>query len=291
VDSIVDDHSRFWAHCSNLQVWVENDYDTCLLHSNISFPLLKELQNLGDRIAKKVFKEEIAKRLMSGEVTVAIFLMKEGYLNFLSQDEIDSIFKSPSLKLFSNIFRVFKNSYSMVNYDFFCDVLFFYEIYGKYFYFSLKEKLKEVYRCQNAEDLIIIITSQMWDYLKEDDFLDLLDSYLIEGILNAFANLIDFTQLYEFISYNPSFSIFSENIDAFARGDIRVQILNLIKAIDLPLMIVLFKLRLFNYLDEDDIKNFTIENYELIQKVIFNIEDEKDPFNYGLVDKFLELLA
>jgi hypothetical protein len=56
-------------------------------------------------------------------------------------------------------------------------------------------------------------------------------------------------------------------------------------------MVVLFKLRLFNYLDEDDIKNFTIENYELIQKVIFNIEDEKDPFNYGLVDKFLELLA
>ena len=32
---------EFWAHCSNLQAWAENDYDTRLLHSNLSFPLLK----------------------------------------------------------------------------------------------------------------------------------------------------------------------------------------------------------------------------------------------------------
>jgi len=32
--------AEFWAHCSNLQVWSENDYDTRLLHSNLAFPLL-----------------------------------------------------------------------------------------------------------------------------------------------------------------------------------------------------------------------------------------------------------
>lgn len=35
--------AEFWGHCSNLQVWAENDYDTRLLHSNLSFPLLKKL--------------------------------------------------------------------------------------------------------------------------------------------------------------------------------------------------------------------------------------------------------
>ena len=53
--------AEFWAHCSNLQVWVENEYDTRLLHRNLAFPLLKELSDKGDPLAKVKFKEEIAK--------------------------------------------------------------------------------------------------------------------------------------------------------------------------------------------------------------------------------------
>ena len=34
---------EFWGHCSNLQVWAENNYDTRLLHRNLAFPLLKTL--------------------------------------------------------------------------------------------------------------------------------------------------------------------------------------------------------------------------------------------------------
>ncbi len=52
---------EFWAHCSNLQGWFEHSYDTHLLHSNLAFPLLKKLCEIGDLLAKKVFKEEIAK--------------------------------------------------------------------------------------------------------------------------------------------------------------------------------------------------------------------------------------
>ena len=37
--------SQFWAHCSNFQVWAENDYDTRLLDSRLAFPLLKRLGN------------------------------------------------------------------------------------------------------------------------------------------------------------------------------------------------------------------------------------------------------
>ena len=30
---------EFWAHCSNLQTWNENYYDTRLIHTNLAFPL------------------------------------------------------------------------------------------------------------------------------------------------------------------------------------------------------------------------------------------------------------
>lgn len=44
--------TEFWAHCSNLQVWVENEYNTKLLHLSLAFPLLKKLTDLGDSFAK-----------------------------------------------------------------------------------------------------------------------------------------------------------------------------------------------------------------------------------------------
>ena len=53
--------TEFWGHCSNLQVWVEHNYDTKLLAQNLAFPLLKKLSSL-DPIARRIFKEEIAKR-------------------------------------------------------------------------------------------------------------------------------------------------------------------------------------------------------------------------------------
>lgn len=79
--------TRFWVHCSNLQVWAENNYDTRLLHSNLSFPLLKKLTEKGDPVAKKVFKEEIAKRFASNYPPVIVFLTKEGYDDYLSREE------------------------------------------------------------------------------------------------------------------------------------------------------------------------------------------------------------
>jgi len=57
---IIPLEAEFWGHCSNLQVWVENDYNTRLIHRNLAFPLLKKLSEIGDPIARKVFKEEIS---------------------------------------------------------------------------------------------------------------------------------------------------------------------------------------------------------------------------------------
>lgn len=84
---------KFWAHCSNLQVWVENNYNTVLLHSNLSFPLLRELCKLGDLIAKELFKEEVAKRMSSGYVPVVRYLLVEDYLESFDQIELEVIFQ------------------------------------------------------------------------------------------------------------------------------------------------------------------------------------------------------
>ena len=82
---------EFWAHCSNIQAWAESNYDTRLLHRNLAFPLLKRLTEAGDPIAKRVFKEEIAKRFASGHNSVIMYLLEEGYLEYLNDNEIEGI--------------------------------------------------------------------------------------------------------------------------------------------------------------------------------------------------------
>ncbi|MGV9198641.1 MAG: hypothetical protein ACOC4M_07355 [Promethearchaeia archaeon] len=83
----IDPVTEFWGHCSNLQAWYENNYDTRILHRNLAFPLLKKLVEAGDKKAKKVLKEEIARRYQSGFEPVQEYLRVQGYLNLLSQEE------------------------------------------------------------------------------------------------------------------------------------------------------------------------------------------------------------
>jgi len=48
---------EFWAHCSNIQVWYENNYDTRLIHSNLAFPLLRYLieEGYADILSREEF--------------------------------------------------------------------------------------------------------------------------------------------------------------------------------------------------------------------------------------------
>lgn len=82
---------EFWVHCSNLQIWKENNYNSLLLHRNLAFPLLKRLTEVGDAEAKKMFKEEIAKRLESGYRPVIEYLQSEGFTECLNKDDLFSI--------------------------------------------------------------------------------------------------------------------------------------------------------------------------------------------------------
>lgn len=74
---------EFWGHCSNLQVWVESNYDTRLIHKNLAFHLLHKLSKAGDPVAKNMFKEEIVKRFLSGHPSVMGYLFENGFINYL----------------------------------------------------------------------------------------------------------------------------------------------------------------------------------------------------------------
>ncbi len=83
----IDPETEFWGHCSNLQAWYENDYDTRLLHRSIAFSLLKKLSEVGDPLAKKVFADEIAKRFESEYPNVIVFILTTGLLKILNNEE------------------------------------------------------------------------------------------------------------------------------------------------------------------------------------------------------------
>lgn len=91
---IVPPEVEFWGHCSNLQVWYENNYNTKLLHSSLAFPLLRKLTEAGDPLARKVFKEEIAKRYNTGVESVRTFLESRKYLTYLTREEFYSLIDS-----------------------------------------------------------------------------------------------------------------------------------------------------------------------------------------------------
>lgn len=82
---------EFWGHCSNLQAWFENAYDTRLLHSNLAFPLLRALGEAGDPLAQKVFKQAIIQRFAYGYPGVVQYLLTENYLEYLDENEIKSL--------------------------------------------------------------------------------------------------------------------------------------------------------------------------------------------------------
>lgn len=114
----IDEHSEripldveFWGHCSNLQVWFENDYDSRLLHRNLAFPLLKKLTEIEDPLAKRVFKEEVAKRMESGHYSVMEYLREGGYLNYLNYEERYSLIESLKSKNIKTEYVEFKKGF------------------------------------------------------------------------------------------------------------------------------------------------------------------------------------
>ncbi|MHA2182886.1 MAG: tetratricopeptide repeat protein [Promethearchaeota archaeon] len=171
---------EFWGHCSNIQAWIENNYNTRILYRNMAFPLLKELMRAGDPKAKKVFKEEIAIRLESGYPNVLTFLQKEGYLHHLAKEELVSVIDSPDF--IKNLINNAKQYRDLI----FLETLLRY-IEPKYFKYDRKFNMRKTYY-ENAPDLIDCFGNLLYQLLVSRKFTHLGKSIMNYGSLGIAIN-------------------------------------------------------------------------------------------------------
>jgi len=233
---------EFWGHCSNLQVWVENRYDTRLLHRNLAFPLLNKLAKVGDPLAKIVFKEEIIKRFSSGERTVMQFLMSKRYFEMLDEEELEMYFFSMP--------RIFRE-----------------------FFVKLRDEKDKEVREEFENDLYYLL-----EILSKTD--RLLDKLVMDREINLLRCLIKIISLTPvdgetivliselFGKINAS----SNEISDILKGEINYQFYNGSKEIVLELMLD----RFFEYLDKSSIKSL-FSNANFTDNLFYLIDD--DPLN------------
>lgn len=165
----IDPKEEFVGHCSNLQAWAENDYDTCILHRNLAFPLLKRLTEVGDEKAMSVFKEEVLKRLVSGHSTVITYLADSGYLKNITDQDYQELFENPQYNLVENLTRGMANK----RYSQFVEPIFM-----KFIQFSQKNNKEYIIRMLENVD------SELYSGLRKSKLLESLDREIILELLN-----------------------------------------------------------------------------------------------------------
>lgn len=75
--NVLTPEEAFLGHCSNVQGWVEHDYNPACMDSRLSFPLLKKLAAAGDEKAKRVYDAEIEGRLFGDHEAAALILLTQ----------------------------------------------------------------------------------------------------------------------------------------------------------------------------------------------------------------------
>ncbi len=70
---------------SSIEGWIRNDYNTQCLAANLSFPLLKEVAQAGDKKAQRVLQAEIIKRLKEDYPATTIVVL-ETCMNVIDED-------------------------------------------------------------------------------------------------------------------------------------------------------------------------------------------------------------
>ncbi|MHA1461110.1 MAG: hypothetical protein ACTSO8_06470, partial [Promethearchaeota archaeon] len=148
---------EFTAHCSSLQAFAENNYDTKLLHRSISFPLLKKLYEVGDPIAQKIFVSELKKRCENGHPRTILFLIEDNYLSYLGDNWFVDQLNDPDSKVVENLITWIEKN-SILHYLPAIDIFsnFSNYIYNKnerIFYIKIK---KVIYPCVDTAKLLLI---------------------------------------------------------------------------------------------------------------------------------------
>ncbi len=107
---------EFWGHCSNLEVWAENNYDSRLISSYLAFPLLKDLSKAGDQLAIECFKDEVKKRFLSHNPNVMLYLFEELYIRNLKKEGIGNVLKKVNMAYLRKLAKKDSGNYRRINY-------------------------------------------------------------------------------------------------------------------------------------------------------------------------------
>jgi hypothetical protein len=212
IRSKISPETEFWAHCSNIQSWVENHYDTRLLHHTIAFPLLKKLTEVGDLKAKLRFKEEVAKRLEESTPQVLLFLVQENYLEIFTSDELVSViqaieFKNSSdidyLKYIPEIFKNLIRNFNLPHKS--TEILF--EHLVRSCYGNLYDELKQILLGMARDEAQSILNKVEKGILAPN--LQRIKIYFYYLSKDEKINLLD--KALEYKSFHVAFELFTEN--------------------------------------------------------------------------------
>lgn len=272
--------TEFWAHCSNLQIWVENDYNTRLLHSNLAFPLLKKLVEVGDKKAEKIFREEIAKRIDTKHPTVVAYLNKEGYLDFLPFEYIIDIITDRDLY---NI--VTREGYEL---DF---TIYLEKIEEKYSHI-IKNKVIDIIQNQQLDKLIFLKESGIFDNLKKEDLEYLIANPETKIVNKIFETLKDSEK---YVYYYQEGFYFSEKTMKYAHQLISMELAELIKKNDEKAIIRMIRLELPMSIDMDILLPILNDkNINLLNRILdikFSNKYDIYEFFYNFFNKFNEEIS
>lgn len=107
-DMGITPEEEFWGHCSNLQAWVENDYNVNIIHTNLAFPLLKKLAEKGSKRAREKLREAVIEIFEKKNLIKIKFMLEEGYFYFFSWEEFKDLYR-----IFSDTSKICKSEISI----------------------------------------------------------------------------------------------------------------------------------------------------------------------------------
>ena len=192
----------FWGHSSNLQTWFENDYNTSLIHSNLAFPLLKELTKAGDKVAKKIFKDEIASRFETGYLHIIQFLLLNNYLDYLNKEEIECLMMQSEFNLTVNIIRklnelwteFFKNYWKIIN---LIEIILIITLkYDNDYFFYFIENLPENMKKKFLKRIIPYLNYKEFKYTIPYGRYFTFFERILDYVYNKYPNIYDFLNLF-----------------------------------------------------------------------------------------------
>ena len=256
--------TEFWGHCSNIQAWVENDYDTSILHSNLSFPLLEVLKNSGDPVAIKVFKEEVVKRLKNPSSSVINYFLEMGLFNQFNNEEMELLLEESP--------EIIKNLYQYAHPESI-----------KYIFTNLKEKFPIVFLRFAEKHLEKLIEREELDELSYFYYDINLTDVLKQMIKNPRLDIVRFI-LNEYDSQSEFPWNFFEDAKKYAKVELKEAIIKLIMEGEFRLFWFLRELRLLDLLHDNDIKRLI---YEITPSLLDVLLDGDIKFNdYDAIEYF-----